>query len=118
MISTATTVTKPSATIRAKIANVELVSIGSKYFMKYIILVGNLKEMHYLKEYNIFPSHFLEILCYGQSHLVIKSPQHKIVKNSEELTKHLTAKYILYTGYYAVMIRAILVRIPPMQHEQ
>ena len=40
MMSTTTTVTKPSAAIRAKITNVEFVSIGSKYSMKYIILIG------------------------------------------------------------------------------
>jgi hypothetical protein len=40
MMSTATTVTRPSATIIAKITNVEFVSIGSKYFTKYIISIG------------------------------------------------------------------------------
>ena len=40
MMSTATTVTRPNATIIAKITNVEFVSVGSKYFTKYIILIG------------------------------------------------------------------------------
>ena len=44
MMSTATTVTKPSAAIRVKITNVEFVSIGSKYFTKYIILIGKFEE--------------------------------------------------------------------------
>jgi hypothetical protein len=44
MMSTATTVTRPSAAIIAKITNVEFVSIGSKYFTKYIILIGELER--------------------------------------------------------------------------
>jgi hypothetical protein len=44
MISTATTVTKPSAAIIAKITNVEFVSIGSKYSTKYIILIGEFER--------------------------------------------------------------------------
>ena len=44
MISTATTVTKPRVAIIAKITNVEFVSIGSKYFTKYIILIGEFER--------------------------------------------------------------------------
>jgi hypothetical protein len=44
MISTATTVTNPSAAIIAKITNVEFVSIGCKYFTKYIILIGKFER--------------------------------------------------------------------------
>ena len=44
MMSTATTVTNPSAAIIAKITNVEFVSIGSKYFTKYIILIGKFER--------------------------------------------------------------------------
>ena len=40
MISTATTVTNLRAAIIANNTNVEFVSIGSKYFTKYIIMIG------------------------------------------------------------------------------
>ena len=61
MISTTTTVTRPSAAIIAKITNVEFVSIGSKCFKKYIIMIGEM-----LKD-----RHIIGILYYSWPFLVI-----------------------------------------------
>jgi hypothetical protein len=44
IISIATTATNPSAVTRTKITNVKLVSIGSKYLTKYIILIGDFEK--------------------------------------------------------------------------
>jgi hypothetical protein len=59
MISIATTVTRPSAAIRAKITNVELVSIGSKYFKKYIRLIGEFNRNALFMGFLFIPVSFI-----------------------------------------------------------
>lgn len=63
MISTATTVTNPCAAIIAKITNVEFVSMGSKYFTKYRIMIRWKFPVYWIP---LFLAPFLEILHNSQ----------------------------------------------------